>query len=119
MFPAVPVVITRLQISSNPYCLLNGTSVNIKCVNSGFPRPEIIFFRGTQQITPGQGSFSNFERVEGEFDTVRLTTARQEDGGDYVCVARMGSSELDQSQPNTLVFCSKLNRNILSAPACH
>ena len=108
MFPAVPVAIIQLQISSIPLCLLNGTSVNIKCVNSGFPRPEIVFFRGTEQITPGQGDFSNFERVEEEFDTVRLTTARQKDGGDYVCVARIGNSELDRSQPNTLVFCSKL-----------
>ena len=108
MFPAVHVVITQLQISSVPHCLLNGTSVNIKCINSGFPRPEIVFFRGTQQITPGQGNFSNFERVEGEFYTVRLTTARQEDGGDYVCVARTESTELDRSQPKTLVLCSKL-----------
>ena len=95
MFPAVPVVITQLQISSRPHCLLNGTSVNIKCVNFGFPRPEIVFFRGTQEIIPGQESFTNFERVEGEFDTARLAKARQKDGGDYVCVARMGNNELD------------------------
>ena len=63
LFPVVPVVITQLQISSSPHCLLNGTSVNIKCVNSGFPRPEIVFFRGTQQITLREGNFSNFERV--------------------------------------------------------
>ena len=107
MLFAVPVVISQLQISSGSHCLLNGTSVNIQCVNSGFPRPEIIFFRGTQQITPGTGSFSNFEAVEGEFDTVRLTTAQQEDGGEYVCVARMRSTELDRSLPNTLLFCSK------------
>ena len=112
MFPAVPVVITQLQISSRPHCLLNGTSVNIKCVNSGFPQQEIVFFRGTQQITPREGRFSNFEGVEGEFDTVRLTTAQQKDGGDYACVARMGNKELDRSQPNTLVFCSKLGLNI-------
>ena len=109
LFPVVPVVITQLQISSSPHCLLNGTSVNIKCVNSGFPRPEIVFFRETQEITPGNGNFSNFERVEGEFDTVKLTTARQEDGGDYACVARSGSNELDRSQPNTLVLCSKFS----------
>ena len=109
MFPAVPVVISQLQISSGPHCLLNGTSVNIKCINSGFPRPEIVFFKETQQITPGQGSFSNFERVERKFDTVRLTTARQEDVGDYTCVARTGSTELDRSQSETLVLCSKLD----------
>ena len=107
MLSAVPVVISQLQISSGSHCLLNGTSVNFKCVNSGFPRPEIIFFRGTQQIIPGEGRFSNFEAVEGEFDTVRLTAAGQKDGGEYVCVARMGNSELDRSQPKTLVFCSK------------
>ena len=107
MVPAVPVVITKIQLLSTLHCLLNGTSVNIECVNSGFPRPEIVFLRGTEQITPGNGSFSNFEAVEGKFDTVRLTTALQEDGGDYVCVARMGNNELDRSQPNTLVFCSK------------
>ena len=107
MLPAVPVVISQLQISSGSHCLLNGTSVNIKCVNSGFPRPEIIFFRGSQQITPGEGRFTNFEAVEGEFDTVGLTTARQEDGGVYVCVARMENTEIDRSRPNTLVFCSK------------
>ena len=107
MFLTVPVVITEIQLLSDPHCLVNGTSVNIKCVNSGFPRPEIVFLKGTEQITPGTGNFSNFEAVEGEFDTVRLTTARQEDGGEYVCVTRMGNVELDRSQPKTLVFCSK------------
>ena len=107
MFLTVPVVITEIQLLSDSHCLVNGTSVNIKCVNSGFPRPEIVFLKGTEQITPGTGNFSNFEAVEGEFDTVRLTTARQEDGGEYVCVARMGNTELDQSQPKILVFCSK------------
>ena len=107
MFLTVPVVITEIQLLSDPHCLLNGTSLNIKCVNSGFPRPEIVFLKGTEQITPGIGNFSNFEALEGEFDTVRLTAAGQEDGGEYVCVARMGNVELDRSQPKTLVFCSK------------
>ena len=106
-FSAVPVVITELQVSSGPRCLLSGTSVDIKCVNFGFPRPEIIFFRGAEQITPGQGSFSNFERVPNKFDTIRLTEAQQTDGGQYVCEARDGSRVLNRSLPVELVFCSK------------
>ena len=101
------MVITRLEVSSGPRCLLSGTSVNIQCVNFGLPRPEIVFFRGVLQITPGQGSFSNFERVPNKFDTIRLIEAQQTDGGQYVCEARRGSIELKQSRPVYLVFCSK------------
>ena len=101
------MVITVLRISSSPRCLLSGTSVDIQCVNFGFPRPEIVFFRGTEQITPGQGRFSNFQTVDGRFDTIRLTLAQVTDGGQYVCEARMGNSVLNQSRPVELVFCSK------------
>ena len=101
------MVITGLDVSSGPRCLLSGTSVDIQCVNYGLPRPEIVFFQGTQQITPGQGRFSNFERVTNKFDTIRLTEAQQTDGGQYVCEARDGSRQLNRSQPVDLVFCSK------------
>ena len=99
------MVITELRISSGPCCLLNGTSVDIQCVNFGLPRPEIVFFRGVEQVTPGQGSFEHFIKVS--FDTMRLSGARQADGGDYVCEARRGSIELNRSRPVELVFCSK------------
>ena len=105
-FSTVPVVITELRISSSPPCLLNGTSVDIQCVNFGFPRPKIVFFKGTKQITPGVAPFTNLEHLN--VDSVRLITAQQADSGIYVCEARMGGRELIQSQPNTLVFCSKL-----------
>ena len=104
---AVPVVITGLDVSSGPDCLLSGTSVDIQCVNFGLPRPEIVFFRGALQITPGHGMFSNFARVANKFDTIRLTGAQREDGGQYVCEARDGSHQLNRSQPVDLVFCSK------------
>ena len=107
LFSAVPVVITRLEVSSGPRCLLSGTSVDIQCVNFGLPRPEIVFFRGALQITPGQGIFSNFERVANKFDTIRLTVAQQTDNGQYVCEARDGSRQLNRSLPVDLVFCSK------------
>ena len=101
------MVITELRISSGLHCLLSGTSVDIQCVNFGFPRSQIVFFRGKEQIIPGQGSFSNFEAVEGKFDTVRLTMVQVIDGGDYVCEARMGNNELTRSRPVRLVYCSK------------
>ena len=101
------MVITELEVSSGPHCLLSGTSVDIQCVNFGLPRPEIIFFRGALQITPGQGSFSNFERVPNKFDTIRLTEAQQTDGGQYVCEAREGSRQLNRSRPVELLYCSK------------
>ena len=107
VIPIVPVVITELQVSSGPRCLLNGTSVDIHCVNFGLPRPEIVFFRGASEITPGQGEFSNFQTVDGRFDTVRLTMVQHSDGGDYVCEARRGSNELNRSRPVPLMFCSK------------
>ena len=94
--------------------------MNIQCVNLGLPRPEIIFFRGTEQITPGQGDFSNFQTVDGRFDTIMLTMAQQTDGRDYVCEARRGVVELNRSQPVELVFCSKwLSWSISSSPAAH
>ena len=77
--------------------------MNIQCVNSGFPRPEIVFFQGTERITTGEGS--RFTQVS--FDTVRLSNARLTDDGDYVCEARMGNNVLNRSQPRELVFCSK------------
>ena len=101
------MVITGLDVSSGPRCLLSGTSVDIQCVNFGLPRPEIVFFRGALQITPGEGMFSNFARVANKFDTVRLTGAQRPDGGQYVCEARDGSRQLNRSQPVDLVFCSK------------
>ena len=102
---SVPVVITELRVVSGPHCLPSGTSVDIQCVNSGFPQLQIVFFRGTEQITPGQGSFEHFTQVS--FDIVRLSGARKDDSGDYVCEARMGTKELNQSRPVRLVFCSK------------
>ena len=103
------MVITELRISSGPHCLLNETSVDILCVNFGLPRPEIVFFQDTKLITPGQGNTTRFTQVS--YDTVRLTMIQQGDGGDYVCEARMGTNELNQSQPEMLVFCSKLVLN--------
>ena len=63
------------------------------------------FFRETEQVSPGQGSFEHFMWLS--FDTVRLSGARKDDGGDYVCEARMGTNELNQSRPERLVICSK------------
>ena len=99
VFFAVPVVITELQV---PSCLMNGTLV---CVNSGFPRPEIVFFRGAEQITPGVAPFDRFEQVF--FDTLRLSGARQADCGDYSCEARMEGNVLTQSPTKELKCCSK------------
>ena len=79
--------------------------MEIQCVNSGFPRPEIVFFQGTQRITTGEGS--HFTQVS--YDTVRLREAQQTDGGQYVCEARDGSRLINRSQPVDLVFCSKCN----------
>ena len=79
------MVTTELCVVSGPHCLLNGTSVDIQCVNFGLPRPQIVFFRGTEQVTPGQGSFEHFTQVS--FDTVRLSGARNDDSGDFACGA--------------------------------
>ena len=81
--------------------------MDIQCVNYGLPRPEIVFFRGALQITPGQGMFSNFARVTNKFDTIRLTWAQRVDGGQYVCEARNRSRQLNRSLPVDLEFCSK------------
>ena len=97
------MIISELWISSSVNCLLSGTSVDIRCVNSGFPQPEIVFFQGTQRITTGEGS--RFTQVS--FDTVRLRQAQQTDSGQYVCEARDGNRQLNRSQPRDLVFCSK------------
>ena len=100
------MVINELRISSGRHCLLNETSVDIQCVNFGFPRPEIVFFLDTELITPGQANSTHFTQLS--YDTVRLTVIQQGVGGDYVCEARMGTNELNRSQPERLVFCSKL-----------
>ena len=79
--------------------------MNIQCVNSGFPRPDIVFFKGTERITPGEGNFERFTVVS--FDTLRLSGVQEADGGDYVCDARIGDHVLNRSQPVNLLFCSK------------
>ena len=106
LFPTVSVAINVLRILSGPRRLWNGTSVDILCVNFGFPRPEIVFFRDTKMITLGQGNFTCFTQVS--FDAVRLTMIQQGDGGDYVCEARIRNNVLNQSQPERLAFCSML-----------
>ena len=105
LFPAVLVVITELRISSGSRCLLNGTFVDIQCVNSGFPRPEIFFFRGVEQITPGVAPFTNFVQVSS--DTMKLLGPQPWDGENYVCEARIGNIQISLSQPKNLVYCSK------------
>ena len=77
----------------------------MQCVNSGFPRPEIVFFQGTEQITPSQGCFTRFEQVS--YDTVRLSEVQEEDSGNYTCEARREGVELNRSLPGRLLVCSK------------
>ena len=91
---------------------MNGTSVDLQCVNSGFPRPEIVFFNETEQIMPGQGHFTRYEQVS--FDTVRLSGVRKEDSGNYVCEARRDGVELDRSLPGRLLVCSKCSYKLVS-----
>ena len=88
-----------------PSCLLSGSSVNIQCVSSGFPRPDIVFLQGAVQITPGVAPFNRFEKAF--FDTVKLSGASQADCGDYSCQARMGNNVLANSSTKKLVCCSK------------
>ena len=105
LFCAVPVAIAKLSLSSASNCLLNGASVDIQCVNFGFPRPEIVFFQGTEQITPSQGRFTHFTQVS--YDTVRLSEVQEEDSGNYVCEVTKDGVELDRSLPGRLLVCSK------------
>ena len=77
----------------------------MQCVNSGFPRPEIVFFQGTEQITPSQGRFTHFTQVS--YDTVRLSEAQEEESGNYTCEAKREGVELNQSLPVRLLVCSK------------
>ena len=107
LFPAVPVNISDIQLLSSPPCLLNGTTVDIQCVVSGFPRPNIFFYKGTEQIFPGVAPFSNFKSVDGENDTVKLTVTQQADSGDYLCKAKSEDGVVGQSPPKSLMFCSK------------
>ena len=107
MFPAVPVVVSDVQLPSGPTCLVNGTTVEIRCVISGFPQPNVFFYKGTEQIFPGVAPFNNFESVNGENDTVKLTVTQQADSGDYFCKAKNGSVVVGESPPKSLMFCSK------------
>ena len=58
-----------------------------------------------EQITPGQGSFSNFQTVDGGFDTIRQWLSRWM--GETMSVRLGGGVEVNQSRPVELVFCSK------------
>ena len=107
MFLAVPVVVSDLQLASSPPCLLNGTAVDIRCVVSGFPRPNVFFYKGTDQIFPGVAPFNNFKSVDGENDTIRLTVTQQADSGNYLCKAKSGDDVVGQNASKSLMFCSK------------
>ena len=80
------------------------TTANSTAFPPSYMLIQILFFRGTEQVTPGQGSFEHFIQVS--FDTMRLSGARhcQADGGDYVCEARWVRIELNRSRPERLVF---------------
>ena len=107
LFPAVPGDVSDIQLPSSPLCLVNGTTVDIQCVVSGFPRPNVFFYKETEQIFPGVAPFINFESVDGENDTVKLTVTQQEDSGDYLCKAKRGDVVVGESPTKRLMFCSK------------
>ena len=107
LFPAVRFNVTDIQLPSSPPCLLNGTTVDIRCVVSGFPRPNVFFYKETEQIFPGVAPFNNFKSVDGENDTVKLTVTQQADSGDYLCKAENEDGEVGESPTKSLMFCSK------------
>ena len=101
LLPAVPVVISDIQL---PPCLQNATTLDIR---SGFPRPNVFFYKGTELIFPGVAPFNNFKSVDGENDTLKLTVTQQADSGDYLCKAKNGDVVVGQSPPKSVMFCSK------------
>ena len=107
LFPAVPGNVSDIQLPSGPPCFVNGTTVDIRCVISGFPRPNVFFYKETEQIFPGVAPFNNFESVDGENDTVKLTVTQQADSGDYLCKAKNEDGVVGESPPKSLMFCSK------------
>lgn len=99
----VPVVVTDIS-SPSPPCLLNGTTVTIQCVTSGFPRPQITFTKDS--VALDVGTYSNF--VQLDYDTLNITVVQRDDqGGNYSCSARDGDTVLSISAIKTLLFCSK------------
>ena len=50
----------EVHSSGDPQCFLSGSDVTLTCNIVGFPRPTIVFRKGTDVIVPGQ---SGFERV--------------------------------------------------------
>lgn len=112
----VPVVVTGISGPSAP-CLLNGTTVTIRCVTSGFPRPQITFTKDS--VALDVGTYSNF--VQLDYDTFNITVVQIDDQGEnYSCSARDGDTVLSISTI-TFLFCSKCFGHCLSCefPCTH
>ena len=61
-----PTSIVSLKLSEA--CLIDGSNVSLRCLTSGFPRPNITFRLNDEVITPGLDRFENY--MEEYFDQV-------------------------------------------------
>ena len=55
--------------SDPPLCLLAGSTVLLRCVAIGYPRPELIFTKASAIIIVGVGVYNRIRQVE--YDQVR------------------------------------------------
>ncbi len=101
--PAMAVVVS-IGLVDEP-CLRGDSSVplRIKCETSGYPEPEITFFKGTNapiDVT------SNTSRFTLECDELVIADVVWDDGGTYGCEANNGAGA-SATEEFTAVYCSK------------
>ncbi len=109
-------VVVSIGLVDEP-CLRGDSTVplRIKCETSGYPEPEITFFKGTNSPVDVT---SNTSRFALECDELVIAGADvvSDDGGTYGCEANNGAGA-SATVEFTTVFCSKYHSQCVALPA--
>ncbi len=107
-------VVVSIGLVDQP-CLRGDTGepMRIKCETSGYPEPEITFFKGTNSPVDVTTNTSGFTL---ECDELIIADVEVDDGGTYGCSANNGAGD-SATVEFTAVYCSKYHSQCVALPA--
>lgn len=76
----------------NTFSLLPGDSIILNCQADGTPVPEILWYKDAAPVEP-----SSTVGIFNDGTELRISTIRNEDIGDYTCVARNGEGQVSHT----------------------
>ncbi|XP_062850714.1 neuronal cell adhesion molecule a [Trichomycterus rosablanca] len=101
---------------------LKGEHLELECIADGLPTPEISWTKLNGNLPSSRISFGNFQR------TLNITSVTEEDGGDYVCLAKNHFGSVNHTITVVIKaapFWTSAPRNLILAPketgmlSCH